>query len=54
MIGKVPNHIATSHNIALPDHHKADDDLKTIVIGSETLIELFYEFERLKELVVVL
>jgi hypothetical protein len=37
-----------------PGHHKADNDFSTSWRGSETQIKLLYEFERRKELVVVL
>ena len=51
---EVSTHVATSHDTALPGHHKADNDFSASWRGSETQIKLFYEFERRKELVVVL
>jgi hypothetical protein len=51
---EVSTYVATSHNTALPGHHNADNDFPASWQGSETYIKLFYEFERRKELVVVL
>jgi hypothetical protein len=50
---EVSTHVATSHDTALPGH-KADNDFSASWRGSETQFKLFDEFERRKELVVVL
>jgi hypothetical protein len=34
--------VATSHDTALPGHHKADNDFSALWRGSETQIKLFY------------
>jgi hypothetical protein len=50
----VPTDVATSHDAALPGHHKAENYFPASWGGSETQIKVLYEFERCKELVVVL
>jgi hypothetical protein len=40
--------------MTLPGYHKADNDFSVSWRGLETQIKRFYEFERCKELVVVL
>jgi hypothetical protein len=50
----VSTRVAPSHDTALPGHHKADNDFSASWRGLEIQIKLFYEFERRKELVVVL
>jgi hypothetical protein len=51
---EVSTHVAMSHDIALPGHHKAGNNFSASWRGSETQIKLFYKSERRKELVVVL
>ena len=51
---EVPTYVATSHDTALPGYYKTNNDFSASWRGSETQIKLFYEFERRKELVVVL
>jgi hypothetical protein len=48
-----PSSNAQLRNLLL-GHYKADNDFSASWRGSETQIKLFYEFERRKELVVVL
>jgi hypothetical protein len=51
---EVITHVATSHDTALPGHHKANNDFLALWRGLETQIKFFYEFQRRKVLVVVL
>ena len=51
---EVSTNVATSHDTALPSHHKADNNFSASWWGSETQIKPFYEFEMRKMLVVVL
>jgi hypothetical protein len=47
---EVPTHVATSHNTALPGHHRADNNFSVSWRDLEIQIQPFYEFERRKEL----
>ena len=50
----VSAYVATAYDIARSSRYKADNDFLVSWWGSETQMKLFYEFERRKELVVVL